>query len=149
MAKRAGKNLGVPWKTIIQGIDFTDHRHITPLLDLLIACARQQGDDPQLKITNKLIAKIIANETWLKNRSGDPSASGDFKRDAKWSSGWRRLLLHSKILLGFAGVTGMVGGCVHLFRATQLSLINIREEAESIRARQEQLKNPPRNQSGA
>jgi len=53
------------------------------------------------------------------------------------------------LLLGFAGVTGMVGGCVHLFHATQLSLINIREEADTIRARQEQLKNPTGDQSGA
>ena len=49
------------------------------------------------------------------------------------------------LLLGFTGVTGMVGGCVHLFHATQLSLVNIREEADTIRARQEQLKNPPLN----
>jgi hypothetical protein len=49
------------------------------------------------------------------------------------------------ILLGVAGVTGMIGGCVNLFHATQLSLINIHEEAESIRARQERLKQPPTN----
>jgi urocanate hydratase len=53
------------------------------------------------------------------------------------------------LLLGVIGVAGLVGGCVHLFRATQLSLINIREEAESIRARQEQLKNAPRGQGTA
>lgn len=41
------------------------------------------------------------------------------------------------LLLGFAGVAGLVGGCVHLFHATQLSLVNIREEAAAIRARQE------------
>jgi hypothetical protein len=39
----------------------------------------------------------------------------------------------------------MIGGCVNLFHATQLSLINIREEAETIRTRQEQLKSPPDN----
>jgi hypothetical protein len=46
------------------------------------------------------------------------------------------------LLLGIVGVAGMIGGCVSLFHATQLSLINIREEAETIRARQEQLKKP-------
>jgi Protein of unknown function (DUF2721) len=48
------------------------------------------------------------------------------------------------LLLGFVGVAGLVGGCVHLFRATQLSLVNIREEAAAIRARQEgRRKNGP------
>jgi Protein of unknown function (DUF2721) len=42
------------------------------------------------------------------------------------------------LLLGFAGVAGLVGGCVHLFHATRLSLVNIREEAAAIRARQEE-----------
>jgi hypothetical protein len=40
--------------------------------------------------------------------------------------------------LGFTGVGGLVAGCVNLFRATQLSLMNIREEARVIRARQQQ-----------
>jgi hypothetical protein len=42
------------------------------------------------------------------------------------------------LLLGFVGVAGLVGGCVHLFHATQLSLVNIREEAAAIRARQQE-----------
>jgi hypothetical protein len=37
----------------------------------------------------------------------------------------------------------LIGGCVNLFHATQISLTNIREEAAAIRARQEQLKNLP------
>jgi hypothetical protein len=41
------------------------------------------------------------------------------------------------LALGVAGVAGLVGGCVHLFHATQLSLMNIREEAALIRARQQ------------
>jgi hypothetical protein len=45
------------------------------------------------------------------------------------------------LLLGIAGVTGLIGGCVNLFHATQISLVNIREEAAAIRARQAQLKN--------
>jgi hypothetical protein len=44
------------------------------------------------------------------------------------------------LVLGFVGVAGIVGGCVHLFQATQLSLLNIREEAKMIRARQQQQK---------
>ena len=56
-----------------------------------------------------------------------------------------RIIVGIGLLLGFAGVTGLIGGCVHLFHATQLSLVNIREEAELIRARQEQLKTPRGN----
>jgi len=40
------------------------------------------------------------------------------------------------LLLGFTGVGGLMGGCWHLFKATELSLVNIREEAETIRTRQ-------------
>ena len=42
------------------------------------------------------------------------------------------------LALGIVGVAGLVGGCVNLFRATQLSLVNIRQEAALIRARQSQ-----------
>ena len=38
-------------------------------------------------------------------------------------------------ILGVIGVTGLVAGCARLFHATQLSLLNIREEAEVIRKR--------------
>lgn len=38
------------------------------------------------------------------------------------------------LLLGFFGAGGVVVGCVSLFRATQLSLVNIRDEARLIRA---------------
>jgi hypothetical protein len=52
-----------------------------------------------------------------------------------------QLLMHvvvgAGLALGFVGVAGLVGGCVHLFHATQLSLMNIREEAALIRARQQ------------
>ena len=51
-----------------------------------------------------------------------------------------RLVIGLGLLLGIIGVTGLVGGCVNLFQATQLSLINIHEEANTIRARQAQLK---------
>ncbi len=40
------------------------------------------------------------------------------------------------LVLGLVGVTGLVGGCVNLLRATQLSMVNISEEAEQIRERQ-------------
>lgn len=39
------------------------------------------------------------------------------------------------IMLGFVGVGGLVTGSFNLFRATQLSLVNIREEAAIIRER--------------
>ena len=49
-----------------------------------------------------------------------------------------RVVVACGLLLGIAGVTGLVGGCVTLFHATQLSLDGIREEAISIRTRQAQ-----------
>lgn len=49
---------------------------------------------------------------------------------------WFRALAGLGLLLGFLGVGGIVFGCLHLFQATQLSLINIREEAAVIRERQ-------------
>jgi hypothetical protein len=49
------------------------------------------------------------------------------------------LLLHTVaglgIALGFVGVGGLVIGCLNLFRATHLSLLNIRDEAATIRTR--------------
>jgi hypothetical protein len=48
-----------------------------------------------------------------------------------------RVIIGAGLLLGFAGVAGLIGGCVNLFRATQLSLVNIREEAALIRSRYE------------
>lgn len=49
---------------------------------------------------------------------------------------WLRGLAGVGVLLGIVGVGGLVVGCGNLFRATQLSLVNIREEAELIRVRQ-------------
>ncbi len=51
-----------------------------------------------------------------------------------------RIIIGAGLLLGFAGVAGLIGGCVNLFHATQLSLVNIHEEAALIRARHEQQK---------
>lgn len=47
-----------------------------------------------------------------------------------------RIVVGAGLILGFVGVAGLVGGCANLFHATQLSLVNIREEASAIRKRQ-------------
>jgi hypothetical protein len=52
-----------------------------------------------------------------------------------------RIVIHAGLVLGAVGVIGLVAGCVNLLRATQLSLVNISEEAQSIRDRQQR---PPR-----
>ena len=51
--------------------------------------------------------------------------------------GARLFAREDRLLLGLSGIGGLIGGCVHLFKATQLSLVNIREEAELIRARRQ------------
>jgi hypothetical protein len=51
---------------------------------------------------------------------------------------WFRLLAGLGVMLGLIGVGGLVFGSASLFQATQLSLINIREEAALIRERQGQ-----------
>ncbi len=48
----------------------------------------------------------------------------------------QRIVVAGSLLLGFVGVGGLVLGSVNLFRATQLSMMNIREEAALIRERQ-------------
>jgi Protein of unknown function (DUF2721) len=48
-----------------------------------------------------------------------------------------RAIIGVSLLLGFVGVGGLIGGCMHLFHATQLSLMNIRVEMELIRMRRE------------
>jgi len=53
-----------------------------------------------------------------------------------------RVIVSAGLLLGLAGVGGLIGGCANLFKATQLSLLNIREEAELIRARQRSTGGP-------
>jgi hypothetical protein len=49
---------------------------------------------------------------------------------------WFGYLGWTGLALGFLGVSGLGFGCVMLFTATQLSLVNIREEAAHIRERQ-------------
>ena len=49
-----------------------------------------------------------------------------------------RVIVGVGLLLGLVGVGGLIGGCGHLFKATQISLVNIREEAGLIRAREGQ-----------
>jgi hypothetical protein len=53
---------------------------------------------------------------------------------------WFRMLAGLGLALGFVGVGGLVFGSVNLFQATQLSLINIREEAALIRETQARRK---------
>lgn len=49
---------------------------------------------------------------------------------------WFSLLGGMGLVLGFVGLGGLVFGSLDLFQATQLSLVNIREEAGLIRQRQ-------------
>ena len=51
---------------------------------------------------------------------------------------WFSLLGGLGLVLGFVGLIGIVWGSLDLFQATQLSLVNIRDEAELIRKRQSQ-----------
>jgi hypothetical protein len=46
------------------------------------------------------------------------------------------VLIGIGVALGFIGVGALVAGCGKLFQATQISLINIRDEAAQIRERQ-------------
>ena len=59
------------------------------------------------------------------------------------------IVVGTGLLLGVLGVAGLVGGCLNLLHATQLSLMNIREEAALIRARQESQKNSSDPQTAA
>ncbi len=52
------------------------------------------------------------------------------------------IIVTAGLLLGVSGIAGLIGGCVNLFKATQLSLVNIRQEAELIRARQKSASKP-------
>jgi hypothetical protein len=49
---------------------------------------------------------------------------------------WFYLFVALGLALGFLGVGGLVFGCVNLFHATQITVINIHEEADLIRERQ-------------
>jgi len=49
---------------------------------------------------------------------------------------WFRLLTGVGLILGLVGVGGLVLGSASLLQATQLSLVNIREEAALVRKRQ-------------
>ena len=46
------------------------------------------------------------------------------------------LIIGSGVVLGIVGVGGLVIGCGKLFQATQISLVNIRDEAAQIRSAQ-------------
>ena len=52
---------------------------------------------------------------------------------------WIRLFAGLGVGLGFVGIGGLVVGCLNLFRATYLSVLNIHDEAGAIRQRQSKL----------
>jgi hypothetical protein len=54
---------------------------------------------------------------------------------------WLHAMAWLGFMLGVVGVSGLVFGCANLFSATQLSLINIREEAAFVRERLAPYKN--------
>jgi hypothetical protein len=56
---------------------------------------------------------------------------------------WFHLLAGLGLLLGFVGVGGLIFGTANLFRATQLSVISIKQEAELIRERQKTKSQKP------
>jgi hypothetical protein len=62
---------------------------------------------------------------------------------------WVHALAAVGLLLGFFGVGGLVMGCANLFHATQLSLVNIRDEAAAVRERfaTSRREGPARNSS--
>lgn len=53
--------------------------------------------------------------------------------------GLLHFIMVTGLLLGFVGVGGLICGCFNLFKATELSLENIREEAKIIRDRQKTI----------
>ena len=55
-------------------------------------------------------------------------------------AGWLPVLAGCGLVLGFVGAGALVSGCWNLLQATQLSLVNIQEEAALIRQQQEQLR---------
>jgi hypothetical protein len=62
---------------------------------------------------------------------------------------WVHALAAVGLLLGFFGAGGLVLGCANLFHATQLSLVNIRDEAAAVRERfaTSRREGPARNSS--
>jgi uncharacterized membrane protein len=52
---------------------------------------------------------------------------------------WIRLFAGLGVALGFVGIGGLVIGCLNLFRATYLSVLNIHDEAGVIHQRQRKL----------
>ena len=68
---------------------------------------------------------------------------------AHFQGAWLGALAALGLVLGFVGVGGLVFGSFNLFRATQISLINIREEAALIRKRQARPAPHPLNRNDA
>jgi hypothetical protein len=47
------------------------------------------------------------------------------------------------LAVGFAGAGGLIWGCLNLFRATRISMLNISDEAALIRERERGRQSPP------
>jgi hypothetical protein len=60
---------------------------------------------------------------------------------------WFHLLAGAGLVLGFVGVGGLIFGTANLFRATQLSVISIKQEAGLIRERQKAKSQNPNTKS--
>jgi hypothetical protein len=56
---------------------------------------------------------------------------------------WFHLFAGLGLVLGCVGVGGLVFGCVNLLHATQISMVNLQEEASLIRERQSQPRQAP------
>lgn len=86
------------WVDIFQRVDMTQRSHVKDLLRLLFLSAEAKGElVPKLDVSD-LTVKILAHENWRSQQTGSPRAGMGFRRDPKWSAGWSRMLLHSKIV---------------------------------------------------
>src|ERR1035437_1593152 len=89
----------------------------------------------QVNRVEKQAVHLLSALRWIYTALGACAAAGQLGNEV-----FMRGVVGTGLLLGVLGVAGLVGGCLNLLHATQLSLTNIREEAALIRARQEKQK---------